>query len=259
MYHFLFLLVICIFLSSCHDNDTPTNNHTNSAECRSHRTPFAYSLCSFDKATLHSDLHLYWKTDEQPLYTFEKLISHLDTQQMLTFAMNAGMYNDKFAPIGYTVIDGKEILSLNLKDGTGNFHLMPNGVFWWDDTGFYIDTSLNMAQKLRAGTRPAYATQSGPMLVIDGQIHPKFDPNSTSLKIRNGVGVDCDDGKVHFVISDTTVTFFAFADIFKNGLGCQNALFLDGGIASALYAPTLGRTDKLNMGVMLALVQDVKR
>lgn len=235
------------------DNKTHINNQM---VCITRKQPIAYSHCAFDKEMLHSSLHLYWQQGNQPLYTFANLENYLLKQtpkHSLLFAMNAGMYNQDFAPIGYTVINSKQILSLNLKQGAGNFHLMPNGVFWWDKTGFYIDTSSNMAKKLQSGIKPNYATQSGPMLVIDGNIHPKFDPNSTSVKIRNGVGVDCQDDKIHFVISDTPVTFYQFADVFKNTLQCQNALFLDGGIASALYAPQINRHDKLNMAVMLAV------
>ena len=166
--------------------------------------------------------------------------------------MNAGMYDDNFAPIGLTVIDGKEIKSLNQKDGQGNFHLMPNGVFWGDKDGFYIDTTPNFANKM-ANITPQLATQSGPMLVIDGNIHPKFDPKSTSVKMRNGVGTGCVDGQIHFVISGTPMTFYDFAKLFQMDLSCQNALFLDGGVASALYAPSIKRFDKHSMGVMLVV------
>ena len=80
------------------------------------------------------------------------------------------------------------------------------------------------------------------MLVIDGRIHPKIRPDGTSAKIRNGVGVD-DRGEVLFVIADEPVTFDVFARLFRDGLGCRDALFLDGTL-SALYAPELKRDDE---------------
>jgi prepilin-type processing-associated H-X9-DG protein len=89
--------------------------------------------------------------------------------------------------------------------------------------------------------RPNFASQSGPMLVVNGKIHPKFSPNGTSRKLRNGVGVD-DGGTVHFVISDGAVTFWEFATLFKDELKTRNALFFDGSVSS-LYAPELGRND----------------
>jgi uncharacterized protein YigE (DUF2233 family) len=92
----------------------------------------------------------------------------------------------------------------------------------------------------RRGAWPAakFATQSGPMLVIDGAIHPAFIVNSTDRKPRNGVGVSSPT-QVHFVITQGWVNFYDFARFFRDGLGCNNALFLDGGQASGLYAPAL--------------------
>ncbi len=254
-----YLLVILGGLTAC-TPDSPTTKPTDTATTSPCQVinkdgQHLYSVCSFSNAHLQNHLTLAWKNPNtnKPFYQFAPLVKQLNTQnKTLTFAMNAGMYDDNFAPIGATVIDGKEIKSLNQKDGQGNFHLMPNGVFWGDGSGIYIDTTPNFAQKSQK-TTVKFATQSGPMLVIDGDIHPKFDPNSTSIKMRNGVGTDCQDGQVHFVISGKPMTFYEFAQIFKQDLACQNALFLDGGVASALYAPSINRFDKHSMGVMIAV------
>jgi uncharacterized protein YigE (DUF2233 family) len=97
------------------------------------------------------------------------------------------------------------------------------------------------------------------MLVIDGRSHPRFDRRSTSLKRRTGVGV-CADGKVIFVISQEAVSFDAFARLFRDGLKCPNALFLDGGSASSLYAPTLNYPSNLvPLGPMLAVFEKDRR
>lgn len=217
--------------------------------CTVHKYPIDYTLCQVDSKDDKTTINLKWKNNKNtPILTFQNLISNSNP---VIFAMNAGMYNDKYAPIGYTVIDNKEILSLNLKDGEGNFHLMPNGVFWWDKDGFYITESKTMNELLKSGKKPMFATQSGPMLVIDGVIHPKFNKYSTSYKIRNGVGI-CGE-QVKFVVSDEPVTFYQFADLFKTTLNCQNALFLDGGVASALYSQELKRLDNKQMGVMIVL------
>ena len=131
-----------------------------------------------------------------------------------------------------------------------NFHLKPNGVFWVGDrVAGVTETSRYLANPPAA----RYATQSGPMLVVDGKIHPKIRPNGTSLKIRNGVGA-CDGGAVVFAIADEPVTFDAFARLFRDGLNCQNALFLDGSVSS-LYAPDLNRDDELGpIGPMVGVV-----
>jgi uncharacterized protein YigE (DUF2233 family) len=227
--------------------------------------PFTYSACRIDAQTLSDprySLQLFWQqadnsaNNTQPLLTFDTLLATLPSEQTLNFAMNAGMYNENYAPIGYTVIEGKELRALNIKAGGGNFHLLPNGVMWWDKSGKVQITESNALDKqLKSGeAQPWYATQSGPMLVINNKIHPQFNPDSTSIKLRNGAGV-CSDGSLQFVNSEEPVSFYQFATLFKDDLNCPNALFLDGGIASALYAPTIDKHDKKEMGVMIGLIE----
>ena len=243
------------------------HDHSKDTHCDQHNSPFNYSLCQVNQDKLihdkHISLQLFWKPNDDnsnrdinPLYKFANLIATLPATDTLKFAANAGMYNTEFAPIGYTVIKGEQIRSLNLKEGGGNFHLLPNGVFWTDKLGnVHITESQQMQTLLDEGTAsPWFATQSGPMLVIDGKIHPKFNLESSSKKFRNGVGV-CDDGQIKFVNSDEPVNFYTFASLFKDELHCPNALFLDVGIASALYAPEIGQSDDKNMGVMVGVVE----
>src|SRR5690606_38625838 len=172
--------------------------------CQSQNVPFTYSACRIDAQTLSDprySLQLFWQqadnsaNNTQPLLTFDTLLATLPAERTLNFAMNAGMYNENYAPIGYTVIEGKELRALNIKEGGGNFHLLPNGVMWWDKSGKVQVTESNALDKqLKSGTaQPWYATQSGPMLVINNEIHPQFNPDSTSIKLRNGAGV-CSDG-----------------------------------------------------------------
>ena len=140
---------------------------------------------------------------------------------------------------------------VNLRAGAGNFGLRPNGVFWIEGGHAGVtETGRFMAM----GLHPRFATQSGPMLVMGGRIHPKIRPDGTSEKIRNGVGV-CEDGRVRFVISDVPVTFHRFATLFRDDLKCPDALYLDGSI-SALYAPNLSRNDGWRpMGPIVGVVE----
>lgn len=243
-----FCLLACValggfvYVKKSHQNYSPA--------CKQGTSPFSYTLCQLDPKENNLKIKLAWQMPDStaPMLEFSNLLKVAPNTR---FAMNAGMYDDKFAPIGYTVIDGKQIKSLNLKNGGGNFHLMPNGVFWWDENSYHVTESQAFNQQLtQHKITPKYATQSGPMLVINGQIHPDFDKNSESLKIRNGVGI-CQDGTVKFVASDALVSFYAFADFFKTTLKCDNALFLDGGRATAVYSKELNRQDNKYMGVMV--------
>jgi len=208
-----------------------------------------YTVCSFDAR--RDDIRLYWAdAQRKPYGSFAALAQDLAAHgRKLRFAMNGGMFGDDLAPVGLYVEDGKRRVRADTRAGASNFHLLPNGVFWiGDGVAGVEETSRYLADAPAA----RFATQSGPMLVIDGRIHPKLLPTGTSEKIRNGVCVR-DGTTAVFVIAEEPVTFYAFALLFRDGLGCANALFLDGSVSS-LYAPELGRDDELTpLGPMIGV------
>lgn len=158
----------------------------------------------------------------------------------VAFATNGGMFDEAGQPIGYYIEDGKRLHKLNRNEGYGNFHMLPNGVFYGNAQGRWsIRTSEDFAEQVTK--RPEFGTQSGPVLVIAGRLHPKIDRDGQSLKLRNGVGVDR-QGRAHFVISDEPISFGKLARYFRDGLKCPNALFLDGSVSS-LWDPHKGRVD----------------
>lgn len=158
-------------------------------------------------------------------------LSKLAVAEPFIFAMNAGMYHEDFTPVGLHIENGEEQAPLNLTDAPGNFFMKPNGVFYVDkDSNAGV---LESAAYAAAGIKPKLATQSGPMLVIDGNIHPRFEENGTSRHIRNGVGADGGQRAV-FAISRGPVNLGDFARLFRDALGCKNALFFDGTV-SALH------------------------
>jgi uncharacterized protein YigE (DUF2233 family) len=152
---------------------------------------------------------------------------------------------DDFRPVGLYIENGRELTPANTAARTGppnqipNFYKKPNGVFYIGDRKAGI---LETGRFLAFRPETNFATQSGPMLVIDGAIHPAFIVDSNDRKPRNGVGLSSPT-EVHFVITKRWVNFYEFARFFRDGLGCDNALFLDGGVAPGLYAPELGRND----------------
>ncbi len=210
-----------------------------------------YTVCTFD--VRHSQLRLFFAdADGHPYGSFSALSEALKPQgEVLAFAMNAGMFGPDFRPIGLYIEGGRQLSAANTRSGPGNFHMKPNGVFYFDSTTAGI---LETSRFLKSGLKPEYATQSGPMLVIDGKLHPKIEASGTSAKIRNGVGVK-DGHTVVFAISEEPVTFYEFATLFRDRLGCPNALFLDGSVSS-LYAPGIGRDDGvLPLGPIVGVVE----
>lgn len=254
------LIMTTGLINACEPVNTESTNASSAWSCQTEDSPFTYSACQINVSALQANysLQLFWQQSNsvKPILSFDKLLTTLPANQTLAFAMNAGMYNESYAPIGYTVIKGEKKRALNLKEGGGNFHLLPNGVVWWDKAGKVQITESNvLSAQLKSGeAQPWYASQSGPMLVIDNKIHPKFNAASTSVKFRNGIGV-CGDDKIVFVNSNQPVTFYQFAALFRDNLSCPNALFLDGGIASAFYAPSIDKHDKKDMGVMIGVVE----
>lgn len=211
-----------------------------------------FTACTFDLAKDHVGL-FNLDGNGQPYGFFTTLNDSLARQgKSLKFAMNGGMYDEGLKPIGLYVEGGKMLHKLNRRNGAGNFHLKPNGVFYVKGgSGGVMETDAYA----RSGIKPDYATQSGPMLVIDGQLHPKFSENGTSAKYRNGVGA-IDATHLVFAISDGPVGFYDFALFFRDGLKCRNALFLDGSISS-LFAPELDRNDQFRaLGPIIGVTQN---
>jgi uncharacterized protein YigE (DUF2233 family) len=181
-------------------------------------------LRSYDIAVFHAG------DDGKPFGSLDKFDTAIAEEgRPLLLAMNAGMYHEDLTPVGLLVEDGREKAPLNLADAEGNFFLKPNGVFLIgkDGKAAIIETNAFAAAKPNV----AHATQSGPMLVIGGQLHPRFEANGTSRYIRNGVGVR-DDDTVVLAISRSEVSLGSFARLFRDALNCPNALFLDGAVSA---------------------------
>lgn len=210
-----------------------------------------YTVVRVDLAS--QKLGLFWQDDRgQPLRRLDRLAAWLKGQgRTLTFGMNAGMYHADGGPVGMLVIDGRELAPLNLGEGRGNFFLKPNGVFLVDGRGAHVVDAADYAAMPRDGV--VLATQSGPLLLKHGQMHPAFRASSASRHVRNGVCAAGAQGT--FVISERPVTFHEFASFLRDELHCQDALYLDGAVSS-LWSPGLGRSDRWHkLGPLLGVTE----
>jgi uncharacterized protein YigE (DUF2233 family) len=199
------------------------------------------------------DLRLYWKDDQgNLLHDFAGLEKAVKAKgERLAFAANAGMFEPDSRPVGLLVQDGVEKSPLNLNDGAGNFYMKPNGVFVINEK--HEARIVESSEYVALLTPPIWATQSGPLLVIGGNIHPDLIPDSKNLKIRSGVGVR-KDGMIEFAISHRPVNFYDFADLFLTKLKCTHALYLDGDI-SAFYIPGVKDPVPHSFGPIFGLVE----
>lgn len=200
----------------------------------------SYVFCQFDLRQYMPKL--FWKQPNGEPYGSLKNIPQRDgtNNGQLVFATNGGMYRSDRSPLGLYVENGRELVRENTATGAGNFYIKPNGIFYVSgDSASILETRHFLKQRPLVDI----ATQSGPMLVINGAINTKFLPSSNSRKFRNGVGIQ-DSHRVVFAISNDTVTFNEFAKFFRDLLHCSNALYLDGTISS-IYAPSIQRADYL--------------
>ena len=212
----------------------------------------SYTVCEVTPVT--EELRLFHVDEGGHLLGSFGAVEEAVAPARLAFAMNAGMYHDDRSPVGHYVEDGVEKMRVIPDAGPGNFGMLPNGIFCIrEDQALVIETRDYLA------ARPAcrHATQSGPMLVIDGQIHPRFIPGSDSRYIRNGVGTSADGSRAVFAISNEVVNFHDFASLFRDALDLPNALYFDGNV-SRLHAPDLGRSDAgFAMGPIVGVVAKV--
>lgn len=213
------------------------------------------ALISYIVDAQRQDIRMYFKDDqEKPFKSIATLKNWLQSKDLsLRFAMNGGMYQKDGSPQGLFVEGGKMVSPLDTGNGDGNFYLKPNGVF-------YITTKnkavITPTPDFLDGMEIKYATQSGPMLVINGTLHPAFTKSSRNLNIRNGVGI-LPHNKVVFAMSKSEISFYDFALYFQR-LGCTNALYLDG-LVSRTYLPEKGwvQTDG-TFGVIIGVSQRAK-
>lgn len=190
-------------------------------------------ILSYTVDTKTQDLQFHWKDENgEILKSIQNLKNYIERKNStLIFAMNGGMFDKDYSPQGLFIQNEKTLTHIDTAGGYGNFYLKPNGVFYIapDNTPFICKTN-----DFKHDKRIKYATQSGPMLIIDGQIHSAFKIGSKNMNIRNGVGI-LPDGKVVFAISKNNINFYDFARYFQS-LGCKNALYLDG-FVSRTYLP----------------------
>jgi len=199
------------------------------------------------------ELHFYWKNDQDEIYgNFQNLKMQLQAkQQELIFAMNGGMYQKDQSPQGLYIENGTLKSPLDtLQKGFGNFYLQPNGVFYITQENnpvICVTTAFKNAKNIK------YATQSGPMLVIDGKLNEKLTKGSKNVHIRNGVGV-LPNGNLLFAMSKDKINFYDFATFFKEN-GCENVLYLDG-FVSKTYLPSKNYQQlNGNFGVIIGVVK----
>ncbi|MCH2045741.1 MAG: phosphodiester glycosidase family protein [Saprospiraceae bacterium] len=232
------LSILTLSISACSSEQAQTDISTE---------PILYHEVNPKEKTLR----FYWRDAKNEAFVnYEKLKTHVEKEgEELVFAMNGGMFHEGYLPTGLYIENSVEKSPINLKKKAyGNFFMQPNGVFYLtkSNEAFVCETDSFQAGNVK------YATQSGPLLLINGQINSKFKKGSKNLNIRNGVGV-LENGHILFAMSKTEVNLYDFAEFFKEK-SCKMALYLDGHI-SKTYLPSKNYKElEGTFGVMIAEV-----
>ncbi len=211
----------------------------------------AYVICRIDLDK--ADITVRWRGhDGKPLGSLRAVERDVARRGgRLLVAMNAGMYHEDLDPVGYHVEHRDRLAEANTRRGPGNFHMLPNGIFFVEKGRAGV---METRAFLKRARRPDFATQSGPMLVIDGRLHRLFNPESQSRNTRNGVGVSPDGRIAFFVLSEAPVTFHAFAMVFLDHLKLRNALYLDGNV-SQLVSSNISRRGLRPVGPVIVVTE----
>ena len=170
---------------------------------------------------------MYWqKEDGKAWGSLRSLLGDINRDGQVQMAMNGGIYDKAYAPLGLYIEKGRQLTPLNRASGGGNFFIRPGGVFYLRGQNAGI-VSIN---KFRASPAIRYAVQSGPMLIENGKINWRLKPSASSRKLRNGVGIT-GDGKVVFMLSARETNFYDFACYAQAKLNVRQMLYLDGTIS----------------------------
>lgn len=239
------ILLTVLFLSCGHSIESKKSNHTELTQ-----NP---KILSYEINLQHSQLNFYYKDENNANFGNPKRLREWLAQQnkQLLFSVNGGMYNKDAAPQGLYIENGKELKVIDRQEeGYGNFYLQPNGIFCINNNN---TAEILQTSQLKDPSQIKFATQSGPMLIIDGKLHPKFRKGSKNSHIRNGVGI-LPNGNLLFAMSKEKINFYDFAQYFKEN-DCTNALYLDGFVSRTYLPSKHWIQEDGNFGVIIAEVE----
>ncbi len=153
-------------------------------------------------------------------------VKRLNDASHAVLAINGGFFSPEREPLGLRIQSGK--VRHKLKTNTSWW-----GVFFIQNNRAYITPP----RSFRLNKNISFAVQAGPRLIINGYIpslKESFDERSALCITRKGdVIITATDGAP---LSTTQLAKLLSTPTNKGGLSCYNALNLDGGTSTQLYA-----------------------
>ncbi len=127
---------------------------------------------------------MYWQDRHGKAWgSLRSLLAGIDGDGRVQMAMNGGIYDKAYAPLGLYIEDGKRLTPVNRSAGGGNFFIRPGGVFLVENGRAKIVPLP--AYKPSPAIR--YAVQSGPMLIENGVINWRLKPPPVRASCATGL------------------------------------------------------------------------
>lgn len=162
-------------------------------------------------------------------------IADIARRARVLIGINGGFFTPEHKSIGLLVKSGKKINPMHHTS-------------WWSVFGIRGTTPIILPQWQVKSTRGfKMALQAGPRLVVNGRT-PKL--KNSKLAARSAVGITRGGQVIIVTTEGAGISMQEMARLMKknqlqNGLSCPNAMALDGGRSSQIYA----RTGKLNLSI----------
>lgn len=142
-------------------------------------------------------------------------------QNSALIAINGGFFDKAFHPLGLRVNDNKQLNPIKYISWWGVFYISKGRAFISNARSFNKNQPLD------------FAVQSGPRLIIENKI-PSLKPGYAE---RSALGITKSGKVIILVTQNNPLTTTALANIMRSDpINCVNALNLDGGSSTQLYA-----------------------
>lgn len=137
-------------------------------------------------------------------------------------SINGGFFDHNYQPLGLRISRQQQYSPLKQ-------------ISWWGI--FYIKDQkphLSSARRYKNNQHIDFAVQSGPRLIVNGHIIPSLKAGHAE---RSALGITDDEHVIILVTDNTPMTTMTLATLMQSPpLNCRDALNLDGGSSSQLFA-----------------------
>ncbi len=154
-----------------------------------------------------------------------------------------GFYDNGGNHIGLLQKEGQQISGIDIaSSGKGNFYLVPNGVLSFDSLTIQITESKEYNTRT---LQEENSIQSGPLLIMNGKLHPKLNLFSPNKHGRSAICTITQNNErfILFVTALDPVNMYTFSVLIKQRFNCDFALLVGSGNTCTNFSPSRSSCD----------------